>query len=164
MKKALLIILSFILAFCLTACDNNIPSDNNIPKELVDDAIEELKSEWKDIYNANQNHIECDGYFEIKNTRIIEIDKTDIEMFKDIEYIIEFVLYTDYFGSAPYYSSIGLSDSVIVYGNGAMEVSGRNLLEVYRAHTFDSDFSDIVKEVYDCRDKYNCVEYLEIGN
>lgn len=156
MKKAALIILSFVLVLCLTACDNNASS------KPVNDAIRELKAEWTDIYNSQLNGLECDGYFEIKNTRVVKIDKTDIEIFSDIDYIIEFVLYTDYFASAPYYSSDGGYDSVIVYKDGSMEISRSNLLRTYRSRYFNSDFSDIIKEVYDYGDKYNCVEHLKI--
>lgn len=107
-------------------------------------------------------NVEYNGYFEIKNTRVIEIGDTDIELFKDIDYIVEFVLFTDYFGSAPYYSSIGISDTVVVYSDGTMEVPNMNLLTAYRSRYYSTDFSDIIKKVYDCKDKYNCVEYLKI--
>lgn len=133
--------------------------NDNSQKELVDDAIEELKLSWEDIYD---NLIfETDRYFEIKNTRVIEITKNDIEEFEDVDCIIEFVLYTDYFGAAPYYSCIGLSDSVIVYNNGDMEVSSINLLRSYSGRYYTYDYSDIIKAVNDYGDKYNCVENLK---
>lgn len=156
MRKALLIILCVVSVFCSTACEKDSR------KELVDDAVRELKSEWTDIYNRKLGNIEYNGYFEIKNTRVIEIGDTDIELFKDIDYIVEFVLFTDYFGSAPYYSSIGISDTVVVYSDGAMEVPNTNLLTAYRSRYYTVDFSDIIKKVNDCKDKYNCVEYLKI--
>lgn len=155
MKKSLFIILSFILVFALSACGNNNQN------ELVADAIAELKYEWEDIYNSDRLSTDCDGYFEIKNTRIIEIKKTDTELFEDVEYIIEFVLYTDYFGSAPYYSSAGVSDSVVVYKDGTMEVAKSNFFNLYRMKTYSSDYSDIIEEVTDLENKYNCVEYLK---
>ena len=154
MKKVCYLLLALCLIFSLSACSND-----NSQKELVDDAIKELKSTWKDIYD--ETYVKTDGYFEIKNTRVIEIMKNDIEEFEDVDYIIEFVLYTDYFGSAPYYSYVGMSDSVIVYDNGDMEVSRINLLRVYSSKHYTYDYSDIIEAVNDYGDKYNCIEKLK---
>ena len=154
MKKFYSLLLVLCLIFSLSACSND-----NSQKELVDDAIKELKSTWKDIYD--EPNVKTDGHFEIKNTRVIEIMKNDIEEFEDVDYIIEFVLYTDYFGAAPYYSYVGMSDSVIVYDNGDMEVSGINLLRAYSNKYYTHDYSDIIEAVNDYGDKYNCIEKLK---
>lgn len=154
MKRFYSLFLVICLVFSLSSCGND-----NSQKELVDDAIEELKLSWEDIYD---NLIfETDRYFEIKNTRVIEITKNDIEVFEDVDCIIEFVLYTDYFGAAPYYSCTGLSDSVIVYNNGDMEVPSTNLLRAYSSRYYTYDYSNIIKAVNDYGDKYNCVENLK---
>jgi len=118
-----------------------------------------LKSEWEDIYDKMK--LETDRYFEIKNTRVIKIKKTDIEEFKDVKYIIEFVLYTDYFGSAPYHSNYRVSNSVIVYNNGDMKVPKKDLLEDYSIKNYIWDYSNIIDNVKDYDDKYNCVENLK---
>ena len=154
MKKLCSLILVLCLIFSLSACGND-----NFQKELVDEAIKELKSSWEDIYDDSS--VKTDGYFEIKNTRVIEIKKNDIEEFEDVDYIIEFVLYTDYFGSAPYYSNVGVTDSVVIYDNGDMEVSNVNILRMYSSRYYTYDYSDIIKEVNDYGDKYNCVENLK---
>lgn len=172
MKKIFLILLSFALVFSLTACNlaflhkvvdgvmENKPEDDAM-EELAEAAIELLKLEWKDIYSSD--FLESDCYFEIKNTRVIEINETNDKILKNVDYIVEFVLYTDYFGSAPYYCSTGLSDSVVVYDDGTMEVSRSNVLQIYRT-AYYANLSDVVKTVYDLGDMYNCVEYLEIGD
>ncbi|MBR2013005.1 MAG: hypothetical protein IJ995_02180 [Clostridia bacterium] len=153
MKKFLAIFLLFILSISLTACGNDAQEN------MINDAVEELKSEWEDIYDDSR--VETDGYFEIKNTRVIEIKRNDIEEFEDVDYIIEFLLYTDYFGSSPYYSYSGTSDSVIVYDNGDMEVSSTNLLRWYSTKHYTFDYSDIIKTVNDYGDNFNCVENLK---
>ena len=37
-----------------------------------------------------------------------------VSMFNNIGYIVKFVLYTDYYGSAPYYSNAGIYDTANV--------------------------------------------------
>jgi len=153
MKKILPVILCLLFVFALTSCGK----DEH--KEMVEEAVEELRSEWEDIYDESKN--KTDGYFEIKNTRVIELKNTKVEAFKDIDYIIEFVLYTDYYGLSPYYLMAGVSDSVIVYEDGDMEVSKTHLLYQYFKMFYVSDYSEFVKDIIDYGDKYNCVEYLE---
>ena len=152
MKKICSFLLVLCLFFSLSAC--GIKDD-----DMVSKATNELKNHWEDLYDDST--VKTDGYFEIKNTRVIEIKKNDIEEFEDVEYIVEFVLYTDYFGAAPYYSYAGISDSVIVYDNGDMEVAGINLLREYSSKHYTYDYSDIIKTVNDYGDKFNCVENLK---
>jgi len=169
MKKGLAVFLSLAFMFCLTSCNNDKSLQNkknedvingeSVKDELIEDAIKELKSEWEDIYDKMK--LETDRYFEIKNTRVIKIKKTDIEEFKDVKYIIEFVLYTDYFGSAPYHSNYRVSNSVIVYNNGDMKVPKKDLLEDYSIKNYIWDYSNIIDNVKDYDDKYNCVENLK---
>ncbi len=154
MKKVCSLLLVLCLAFSFFACDND-----NSQNELVNNAIKELKSEWKNIYDKTM--LETDRYFEIKNTRVITIKETDIEEFKDVKYIVEFVLYTDYFGSAPYHSNYRISNSVIVYNNGDMKVPRKDLLEDYSIKNYIWDYSNIIDNVKDYGDKYNCVETLK---
>ncbi len=154
MKKIYSLLLVICLVFSLSSCDNGDPQ-----KELVDDAIKELRSAWEDLYD--DSIVETDGYFEIKNTRVIEIMKNDFEGFEDVDYIIEFVLYTDYMGSSPYYFSAGLWDSVVVYKNGDMEVTSSNQLLAFARKNYSYDYSNIIKAINDHGDKYNCIEYLK---
>lgn len=154
------------LVFSMTACGGTQNrsgeidiKDNYRHKAIINDAIEELKSEWERIYDDSV--ADTDGYFEIKNTRLIEIGNNDTEELKDIDYLVEFVLYTDYLGSAPYYSSVGLSDTVIVYKDGTMTVPSKNSLRAYSQRHYSYDYSDIIKDIFDYGSKYNCTEYLK---
>lgn len=125
---------------------------------VITKAIKELKDCWEDEYKETQ--IEMDGYFEIKNTRIITIKPNDIEIFDNVQYIVEFELFTDYLGSAPYHENCGRFDNVIVYEDGTMEVS-HGLIDQYRSRTYQSDFSDFIQDIDDYQGYYNCIETLK---
>ena len=152
MKKVYYLLLALCLIFSLSACGTN---ENNI----VSKAVSVLKNHWEAVYD--EPNLETDGYFEIKNTRVINIKENTTEEFKNIDYIVEFVLYTDYYGSAPYYQIVGIDDTVVVYKNGTMKVQRKNLINRYRDMHYINDFSDFIKSIDDYGDKYNCIEYLK---
>lgn len=149
--KRISIILLVLMLVGLSACSNN-------KNDMVSKAIDELKNHWEEMYD--EANVDTDRHFEIKNTRVINIKENDTDEFKNIDYIIEFVLYTDYFGSAPYYQIVGIDDTVVVYKDGTMEVQ-RNLINKYRAMHYSNDFSDFIESIDDYSDKYNCVENLK---
>lgn len=150
-RRAFTFLLVLTLTFCISACGVN-------ENDRVSAAVNELKNHWQDVYNDSK--VDTDGYFEIKNTRIINIKNNTTEEFKDVDYIVEFVLYTDLFGSAPYYQIAGIDDTVVVYKNGTTEVQS-NLINRYRTKHFTNDFSEFIKSIEDCGDKYNCTEKLK---
>lgn len=124
MKKLIVLFLTFSLALCLGACDkaNSIDKEDRYNVEL---AISALELHWKDRYAQSEN---ADGHFEILHTRVLEIDskKGDkfssiIENGENIEYIIEFELYTDHFSAAPYYVNTKL-DVLAGYKNALPKV------------------------------------------
>jgi len=139
---------------------------------LVSAATDALKDYWKALY------IECDysktGYLEIKNTRIIWIqdepkggegvagnaDSYIEECFEGVDCVVEFVLFSDYYGSDPYYCDAGIADCVVVYADGTMAVSMMNLFYLYRSRTFSADFSGIIREIVDFGAEYNCADRL----
>ena len=150
MKRILTVLLALTIVICLTAC--GVKTDRVASK-----AVKELEDRWEEIYDKSPDL--SDKHFEIKNTRVITIKDNDTEQFKDIEYVVEFVLFTNYFGTAPYYSDAGLYNNVIVYKDGTMEVTN-NYFKRYREVTFNSDFSDIIESIDDLDDKYNCEKEL----
>ncbi len=125
--------------------------------EIVSDAIKVLKNDWLSYYKTNKDN---DGYFEIKNTRLIKIKNNDTEMFENVDYIVEFVLFTDYFGSAPYYYSNTTNDTVVVYDDGTMKVSP-NLIKVYSGRTYNYKFPEYIDSVTDLGSEYNCIKNLK---
>lgn len=126
--------------------------------DIIIDAIEEVKDCWRQHYDEPE--YKSDGYFESKNTRLITIKDNEIEQFHDVSCIIEFELFTDYYGSSPYYENININDNVIVYKNGTMDVAN-SPIQMYRAMTFISDFSGFIESIDDYQDQYNCVEKLK---
>ncbi len=151
MKKALPLVLVFVLMLILPSCQND-KQDKKISA-----AVAELKSYWKDFYSENEK---TNGYFEIKNTRVIHIKENDTEEFQDVDCIVEFVLFTDDFGSAPYYVHFLQYDCVVVYRDGTMEVQN-NPISKYRATYYVIDYSHFIGSVEDLGGQYNCIEKLK---
>ena len=170
MKKIFAFILALCLVFCMAACgktedDSKAVSSaasegNSQYDDLAKKAVSILETEWKNEYSEEIN-TPRDGHFEIKNTRVIEIKETDIEEFKDVDYVIEFVLFTDYYGSAPYYSSTGINSTVVAYSDGRMEVVSKTPFTVYMQVHYSTDYSGIIEKVTDCGSQYNCVKKLK---
>ena len=133
----------------------------------VDAAIGLLKTCWREEYASMEK---LSGYLEIKNTRIVKIadePKADESVqeyadkyFGDVDYIVEFMLYSDLMGMAPYYQDAGMWDCVIAYEDGSMEVAAKNVFYDYRARTYSFDISGIVADVIDLNQQYNEVCYL----
>ena len=150
MKKLYSLLLVLCLIFSLSACG----TDKN---DIVSKAVSVLENHWEDLYEDSK--VETDGHFEIKNTRVVNIKENNTEEFKNIDYIVEFILYTDYLGSAPYYENVGIDDTVVVHKDGTMEVQ-RNLINRYRNKYYSNDY-DFIKSIDDYGDKYNCIEDLK---
>ena len=162
MKKciAILVLAAVVLSVAACGSQNALPSDPNLQhNEIVKTATEQLKSTWKEYYADPKNDY-TDGYFEIKNVRVITIKNNDIELLKDLAYIIEYELYTDYMGSAPYYENCGVNNNVVVYKNGTMKVAS-NFIRVYRGKTFQTDYSGFIESIDDYHGQYNCTEILK---
>lgn len=153
MKKFLAIVLSLIFMLSLTACGGRVTEG------AIGEAAAELERVWQRDYENSE--INTDGYFEIKNTRVITIKQNDIEEFKDVDFVVEFVLFTDYYGSAPYYSQLGKWDTVVVYKDGKMEVPTTNIFKSYSMQHYAFDYSDIIKDIKDYGSEYNCVKKLK---
>ncbi len=153
MKKVIAIFLLISLLAGMSACVNGGKD------ETVLQAVRELKEAWKQEYATKSAN--ADGYFEIKNTRVIHIKDNSVPQFENVACIVEFVLYTDYYGSAPYYWNVGYMDSVTVYKDGTMEVNSMNPLKIYSGKTYSYDFSGFVAAVSDHGSEYNQTEKLK---
>lgn len=123
--------------------------------EMAEKAIELLTEAWEDVYGEREDFINFDKIIIIKNTRIIKIKNNDSEIFKDVEYVMEFDVLNDYYGSAPYYVSYG-PRFVMFYKNGKAEVySGADPFNRETSITYDIFLKHIVDEVVDLEDRYN---------
>ena len=161
MKKLITLFLSIILMINFVSCSSFVSNEEikepiNAYDSVIKEAIDVVKDEWKNQYEEHNG----DAYFEIKNTRVIEIKDNDISVVKDVKYIVEFILFTDYYGNAPYYSEAVVSNVAVIYKNGNAEITG-DLFRRYSSATYSYDYSNIIKNIVDCGGKYNLIEYLK---
>ena len=142
------------MLFSLSGCAKN----NH--KKMIKEAVKEVKAQWEELYEKSEE--KPDGYFEIKNTRFITLKENNERTLKDLDYIIEFEIYEDSKGSAPYYLHAGTYNCVVVYDDGKMEVRERNpLTSAFYLSENGYDFSKVIESVKDYGDKYNCKETLK---
>ena len=166
---AVLLILSVTLNVVQIICRNESNSNNKGNSyietsqedydSIVNKAVTALSSKWFEIYSENEMN---NGYLEIIHTRFVDInpDKDDpvfqeIERAMEIDYIIEFTLYSDYFDAAPYYHNASVYDTVVVYNDGTSMVAGNNLFRTYSNLTYSYDYSGFVTEIVDLGSRYN---------
>ena len=158
--KWLALLLALVMLITVTACGKK---EDETDSAIVA-AVETLEKHWTELYRQTQ-YAGVDGYFEIKNTRKIEIrdtvsvNDTAKDMFDGVDYIVEFVVFTEYYPQA-YVSQAPLNSHVIVYDDGRVEVGG-DLLTDYSRRTYSFDYSGIVESVEDYDDKYNCQKNLK---
>lgn len=164
MKKLSIFFLVILLLASLSACGkSNTDGPDSKTTEIVNDATKELIASWRDYYrdiNEKDGIFQSDGYFEIKNVRLITLKENDMDKFDEVEYVVEYVLFTDYFGSHPYYINAEYMDAVAVFKDGHMEVMKTNPFRTYISQRFSHDFIDIIEVIEDCGDAFNTSKNL----
>ena len=135
-------------------------SENSLYDPRIDPALSALGQKWSELYDETDN---TDGYLEVKSVRIIDIKPNENELFGDIEYIVEFTLLSDYYGSYPYYQNIGNYDTVVFYKDGSIDIPTNNLFRIYSSRTYSYDYSDFIADIMDCGASYNGVLSLKSG-
>ena len=165
MKRTLLA-LALVMLATMAACD----SKNDEPKkdkEIVE-AVETLEERQAKIYE-DALYKDTAGYFEIKNIRKIKIKDTlsvaaecaDLanETFGNVDYILEFVLYADYYSSSqPFQTHI--YNEIVVHEDGSMEFPAR-LLTNYATRVYDYDYSGIIESIEDYGSLYDYQKNLK---
>lgn len=128
---------------------------------LVEQALETLKSGWmQELTKYNEdNEQKSDGTLKICNTQLVIINQNSTDekyerYFEDIEAIIEFEIYSDYYGSAPYYVNAGMNDTVIIRTDGTSELTSHYIRNVGNK-TYDYDFTSIFSEIDNLGNQYN---------
>lgn len=168
MKKWLICLLAVLLMMPCALGESDLD---------VEAAVQALKECWKTEAYAFAGE-QSDGYLEIKNTRIVEISdapeargenaealqETVNDIFADVDYIVEFMLYSDMAGTAPYTRNEGAWDCVVVGKDGTMSVPAQNPINQYRARSYSHDVSGIVENVVDLNQKYNAIYRLMTEN
>ncbi len=119
---------------------------------LVATAKEAVFAEWEKILGKNPNA--NDGHVEIANTRLIKIADNDNAYFKDVDCVIEFVVRTDYNGTAPYYANAGTFDDVVFYRDGTCKaVTG--FFGTFVAKNKDADLGGVIEKTIDFGTDFN---------
>ena len=167
MKKHLTIFVCLLVIASFVGCSNSQTEEQKkiASDERVLDAIDVISEHWNNEYEEWKIK---DKYLEITNTRIVNI-KDDInseavygkdDVFKGIDYIVEFELISNYYETAPYYFNVWQDNFVIVYKDGTTKVSD-NLLNIYRATTYSTDFSPIIESLEEFHDEYDQILKLK---
>ncbi len=134
--------------------------------EMYDEEIREALSVLKDYWERDMEDVykgEIEPYVDIKNTRVITIkenpvhvgnENAPVEELKEIDSIIEFLMYSNYFGDT-YPSNAGINDTVVVYRDGSMEVQKKSPLLMIKARYYERDYNGMIEEIIDLEDAYN---------
>lgn len=168
MKRYLIFVLCFGLALSLFAAPV-LAEDTTA--QLCEKAIELMKETWRNEVFTDDS----DGYFEVAHTRVIYLyteaddDRTKAylqeyftnESHSPMTAYVECTLYTDYFGSAPYYTDVMRSNCVAFYEDGTSVCLVKSPVELFRARTFETKYHSIIKEIVDLDGEYNEVCYLK---
>ena len=159
--------MTILLTFSACTTHSPVPEskkENGNDKRVLN-AINVLEKHWEKEYERRD--IE-DKYLEIINTRIInikgKINPEEIygkgDLFEGIDYIVEFDLMSNYTDTTPYYFNVCTDNWVVVHKDGTKEVS-KNLLNMYRATTYSSDFTPIIESIEELRGEYDQILEME---
>ena len=163
--KKLALFLAVVLLFGL--CTSGCGGAGGEHDDMIEEAIEVLEEHWADTYDEMENSRDGERHFEIKNTRVITLKKNEYEELEDIEYIVDFALYIDYYGETEYYVEAPsggpwFGGAVAVYRDGDMEVvSNRLVLDAMSDLTAIKPPENPVKKIDDYGDAYNCDKTLD---
>jgi len=162
-----LLIMAVVLNFVSKpkdAGDTETPEENS----YIEKAIELVKDGWEKEYDRkdeldreNDYDTDAEHYVEILHTRIVYLKDNDIEPFENVDFVVEFILYTDPYGSSPYYVNTWEQCSVNFYKDGSAELVDGNKITDYLLTTADMELSKILKDVVDFGTKYNRVLELD---
>ena len=163
MKIKSCVLFLILIVFSLSGCGSDKAEimQNKASDERVAEAIEIISEHWEEVY---QNHSlnDEDKYLEITNTKLINIKPNNDMNFKDVKYIVEFSLESNYYDSAPYYSNIGSRDSfVAVYTDGSKEVLEINPFHKYIRLNGPTDFNEIIESIENFYGEYDQVLTLK---
>jgi len=146
MKKLLAALLCLFLLAGFSGCGQTSVHDVTVKK-----AIDLVVAAWGEEY---ENHpVETSKQIQIKNTRLVVFRENSQQQLQDILYVVEFVIFTDYYGTAPYCVQVNRHNNVLVYRDGTMEVT-ENFLQSYFARTYKYP-TEYMEEIIDLEDAYN---------
>lgn len=129
----------------ITHQNNN---ENEIPekyRKYVSTAVSLINRTWRNRY-ASVDETE-DKTANIINTRLILIKENDNEYFKDVKAVVEFDIFSNFYGTAPYYFNLLNYDTVTFYKSKSPEVF--DLFNRYRNQTYETDYSQFIDSIID---------------
>lgn len=134
---------------------------------MIEQAIRALKEYWESEYQFYSENFRTNGYLEILKTQIIyicnpeysddQIAKIAQKCFNNVYAVIEFVILTDMYGTAPYYQIPYKGNSVVVYENGQIEVNDMSPIKAFQSNTFKYDADEFIESISDYGSEYNAV-------
>ncbi|MBE5731747.1 MAG: hypothetical protein E7353_01820 [Clostridiales bacterium] len=166
MKKIFAVLLVLMLLVCGCSTSENNKSEYD---DIVNPAVEAIKEKWEDHY-LNEYHGDTtpSNKLIIKNTRIVKIkedlddNQTLKELFENVKYVVEFVIYSDYYGTdSKYLTYESKYCSVVIYNDNTTVVEIRNPIESYCIRVYDFSFP-MVDEVIDLNSDYNQTITLDL--
>ena len=129
--------------------------------EIIQKAIEALTDYWTEEVYQDESNNSKDGYLEIKWARVVyikdDVTGTGTEQLAEMNCYVEFFLLSDYLGSAPYYSHVGISECVAFKKDGSFEVLRQDPILIYRTRTYQLDFEPIIESISDRGSDFNQV-------
>lgn len=159
MKRFL--IATLVLLICVIAI-SGCGGNTALKDERVDKAVTALKDYWTGYYaemsGSEKDRANGDWYLEIKNTRLVELGEVENEPLKDVKYVVEFMIYTNFYGVAPYYSNIDVRNTVLIYKDGTVEAGSVSGIPQYIAMHHEAP---PIASVHDYGAQYNAVYHLE---
>lgn len=168
MLKRIVSIALLLALFCLPAFGEE-EKDFSAYDALMARATEALKAHWTQRFAESQRKgIKTSGLLDIRNARLIVMkdelpEKAANALEKllgrgDAQYFVLFLGYVDeYGGGDDYFDEINATaggNCAVFFRDGSVKIT-RNVLELYRARTYETDFKGIIREIVDLGDHYN---------
>lgn len=168
-KKMLFLVIAAVVVIAIITVIIGVGDKDSANAKVntsVEKSITALKETWNLVYDdidelVNNKTFSTsaaeDRKLEIRGVRVIEINSQMHESYKDVEYIVEFTLYSNRYRTAPYYIPEDIYNTVLVYADGRYEVQLRSVFKTMADDFKNDTVIKLVKKVYDFNDEYNTV-------
>ena len=159
MRKAIVFVLALlILCGALLGCAAQGGADAVTPtdaeKKAVEKSFEIFRAGWTDWLNERVSDA-GEYVIDVKNVRIVKLKENDKDRLKDVDFIVEFLFYMNYYQPGDAYSqSVNMNDSIAFYKDGTAKLENR-LIYAYQMMSYDVDTSGYIEEVRDFGAAFN---------
>lgn len=158
------VVIIAIIVIVISTTGKSGPNKNM--DSVVENSINALKETWTVVYNDIDDLVVSktfdtsaseDRKLEIRGVRVVDINSEMHENYKDVDYVVEFTLYSNRYRTAPYYIPEDIYNSVLVYADGRCEVKLRNVFKTMADDFRNDTVIKLVDKVYDFNDEYDTV-------